>query len=819
MTLVLALRQLWRSRNNTEFRILSLAMILAIFSVTLLTCLTQGLGDLFSKDAASLLGADLVIESPHPLPEQIIKDIEKQDIQHSQNIEFFSMLMANDKLQLTNINAIASPFPLRGNLRIKNATQNITVVTSAPPQGEIWLEQNVIDKLAVKLNDVIKLGDMTLTLTGVIVERPLAMSSSNVLAPLAYVNRNDLPAMAVLQPGSRATYRLLMAGDAVKLKQVQTALNADLLKEANWVTPESGRRGLGQTLVTVKRYVAIILLVQIFLAGIAIALSSHQFSTEQRRNVALLRCLGVRSRTIFAIYFLELFTLALLATLCGVGLGYVVTKILFHYAQTVGLYAVALNWQGGLLGGFTGFLLMIGFVLPPLYELRKISPAQIFQAVFVSNMGIHLLSYTMAILTLLSLFFVFVSEPDVAFQLLIQSCILSAAIFIIAWGIWLLFEPLSRFGGLVWRFGLSYLVRHRAQTISQWLVFTLVIMLLMLVQIIKQDFMQQWRTQLPPKTPNYFLLNVQSDQVVPLQQWLQRHGIAEVTFYPIVRGRMSHINDQEVSGNRGLSRSINLTWMQQLPANNQVIAGSDWEPHLTGQAVVSVESGFAKRQNIHLNDTLSFQVGEDRVTAKIIQIRNLEWTSFTPNFFVIFPDKVIDQYPHSFITSIYVPKEQKTTLLALSKEYIEVSVIDIDDILQSVRNIINKLSTALEVLLSIVFALGILIMYASLLSSLRERLQESAMLQILGAKKAFIGKLLVIEFGLLGLFSGVVGSAMAMLLAEDLAQRYFAMSFSLDPKWFIYGTFLSTTVITLFGLIGARKVFQVSPLWLLRQNS
>jgi putative ABC transport system permease protein len=200
-------------------------------------------------------------------------------------------------------------------------------------------------------------------------------------------------------------------------------------------------------------------------------------------------------------------------------------------------------------------------------------------------------------------------------------------------------------------------------------------------------------------------------------------------------------------------------------------------------------------------------------------VRTLEWTSFRPNFFVIFPDKVLNEFPHSYITSIYLPQDHKATLFALAKEYVELSIIDIDDILQSVRVMVDKLSMALDGLLLMVFVLGILIMYASLLSSLKERMQESAMLQILGAKKAFIGKLLVVEFGLLGLFSGIVGSGIAMILAKGLAVRYFSVDFHLSLSWFVYGTLLSTCVITLFGLVGARKVFQVSPLWLLRQNT
>lgn len=814
-----AFLSLWRRRQAAEFRILCTAMLLAIFSVTLLTCLTQGLGDVFVKDASSMLGADLIIESPHPFEPVLLKSIEKKGLNFTQNIEFLSMLVIQDKLQLADINAICAPFPLRGQLIIQTSEPATDLINQIPPPGEIWLEENLMNKLEATLNQTLQVGNLTLKITGIVKQRPLALSSSNPLAQLAYVNLNDIEKMSVLQPGSRATYRILLKSDALNSDAIQKKLQEELPKDANVITPKSGRRGLSQTVLKVQQYLSIILLIQILLAGIAVGLCAHEFSLKQKRSVALMRCLGAKSTTLFAIHIFELLILALLMMLIGIILGYAVAILVIKYAKTVGFYSAVLNSHGGILGALTGLLLLLGFALPPIFELRKVSPSQIFQDAFVKDIGLHVSSYALAIITLLCLFFLFVNETDIALQLSIQTFIFGAIAYGLAWIIWFLFKPLSQMGGLVWRFGLTYIIRHKNQSISQWLIFTLVIMLLVLVQIIKQDFLQQWQTQLPKETPNYFLLNVQPDQVTPVQNWLRQQGIHSVEFYPMVRARMSHINGQPISQDKGLSRSINLTWMTSLPKNNKVLLGEKWQPTLSGQAVVSLEQGFAQRQNLHINDTVSFQINDRLITAKIIQLRLLEWTSFTPNFFVIFPDNVLNDFPHSYITSIFVPYSQKAAFMSLTKEFVEISIIDIDEILLGVRQMIGKLSAALEGLLFVVFALGILIMYASLLSSIKERLQESAMLQILGANKTFVAKMLTVEFGLLGLFSGVVGSVMAMLLAKDLAARYFEIVLTLNMKWFWYGTLLSTMVITVFGLIGARKVFRVSPLLVLRQST
>lgn len=819
MLVRLAQLQLWRSRHISEFRILSAALVLAIFAVTLLTCLIQGFGDLFVKDASLLLGGDLIIEAPHPFTDAVKKSIKEQGLIYTENIEFFSMVAAKDSLILANVNGIREPFPLRGKLLILTPENTVQETTLAPKEGEIWLEQNLQGKLGAQFNDAIQIGNLNLRVTGVIKARPQALSGSNILAPLCYVNLNDIDKMAVLQPGSRATYRLLLNTNNQSSKGIQAKLAALLPTDATWITPQTGRRGLSQTIEVVQQYLSVILLIQVLLAGIAIAICAHEYSNRQKRNVALMRCLGANSHTIFTIHLLQLLTLCGLTMIIGIGLGYGVATMTLSYAKTLGYYGASLNAQGAMLGALTGLLLLLGFALPPVYELRKIAPSQIFQNNVTTHIGLHFISYFAAVLALLVLFFMTVSERNIALRLCVQIFILGAIVYAIAYGVWHIFVLMGRWGGLVWRFGLTYLQRHRQQAINQWLVFTVVVMLLLLVQIIKQDFLVQWRTQLPTNAPNYFLLNVQGEQIDPLKKWFTKHGIDEMVFYPIVRGQMSHINGQPVGSKRGLSRPINLTWMSHLPKDNVVLSGSAWDPSWQKQAVISIESGFAQRQGLHLNDTVSFQIENEVITAKIIQIRNLDWKSFKPNFFVIFPEGVLNEFAHSYITSVYVPKRFDTALFALAKEYVEISIIDIDSILQSIREMVNKLSTAIEGLLLIVFLLGILIMYASLLSSLKERMQESAMLQILGANKAFIAKLLVIEFGLLGLFCGIVGSGMAMLLAKDLAQSYFGIEFVISAKWFWYGTGSSALVITVIGLLGARKVFHVSPLWLLRQSS
>jgi putative ABC transport system permease protein len=222
---------------------------------------------------------------------------------------------------------------------------------------------------------------------------------------------------------------------------------------------------------------------------------------------------------------------------------------------------------------------------------------------------------------------------------------------------------------------------------------------------------------------------------------------------------------------------------------------------------------------LKLGDTISFQIAEKIITAKIVQLRTVLWDSLKPNFFVIFPPGIIDSFPHSYITSIYLSDKLKPLLGELSKKFIEISIIDIDQILEKVRNIISNISLVLDILLGFVFLFGVLIMYASLLTTLKERLQESALIQILGANKRFVLKMLLIEFGALGFISSTIANIMVFFIARDIASYAFELSFTYNMRLAMASILLSTLGMMMLGVIGARSVFRVSPLWLLRQTS
>jgi putative ABC transport system permease protein len=550
---------------------------------------------------------------------------------------------------------------------------------------------------------------------------------------------------------------------------------------------------------------------QLFLAAIAIAICAHQYALGQQKKVALWKCLGATSKVIIRSQILFLIILSVPVIVLSVAVAYLLVAILLTFGGSWGLSPGLLSYQGGLLGALSGVGILFGFALAPILGLRKILPVAILQETQPAIHSSNLLSYGLGLLFFVGIIYLFMGDSEIALRLGAIIAIATAALFGVSWILWQFLTPLTKIIPITWRFGLSYLLRHRWQTILQWLVFTLVITLLLVVQIISVDFITQWRQGLSATTPNYFLINIYPEQVSPLQTWFNTEKIPDVQFYPIVRGRMDNAR-------HGIGRPLNLTWMKTLPADNQVIKGQDWSDIHYGQGALSVEEGFAQRQNLQLGDTLTFQIENESVTGKIVQLRSVSWGSFKPNFFVIFAPGNLERFPHTYITSFYLPASQKILIPSIIKNYSEIAVIDIQAILDKIRFMINKIAYALEFLLLLVFILGIVIMYACILFSQKERTIENAILRIVGAQRKFIGKVILTEFLILGTLTGISASVLAALITTDLAHTYFSIPFTFRWHWILMGMLISMTLIPFFGLIGARKVLQIPALKLLRNT-
>lgn len=815
MLIKLALLHAWRSIRHIEFKLLGFALFIALFSQTILTCLSEGLNRTFTQEAKTLIGADLIIEAPSEISAEIKALITKNALESTNQVEFLSMVSFKEQFQLTNIHAIEGKFPLYGKQIIK--TLNGFLERGAPPVGAIWIDEALKERQGLQLGDVVTVGDKTFTVAGILVSFPVGVPQALNLAPNAYINLADLSATHLLQPGFRAAFNLFVKGSESEIANVMALANR--FPAYGWTTPKGGIRTFDRIMNNTERYSALIILIEIMLASVVIGICTYQYSLRQSKTIAIWKVLGETHGFINKLHALTLTFYTITVSSLSILAAYAIAQLVLYYQH---LPAITFGLKPAILSFISGLMMVLGFAIPSLKQMhQQTSSALRFEMSQAQQPVLHL--YVIGILVLFVLFHLLYRNWLFSMQISAYLIIALNLIYLLTDTLISGFKYLFNTGPLWWRFGIASFVRFKSLSVVQVVVFTVVVMLMTLIQIVQSDFLTSFIKHLPEKTPNYFLINIGKTDIPTLDKWLSQNQIHDFTFYPMVRGRLSHINDMTIAQfdkakqvTRALNRPLNLTWTNILPSYNEQVAGVAWDTVSKGEHAISIEQKFLERQKLKLGDKLRFQIAGQDYEGTIVQVRKLHWDSFRPNFFIIFPEKTLEQFPHTYITSFYLPPAQKYLIREISRHFPQTTIIDIDAMIEKAREIINKLALAIQTLLGILLILGVLIMYASIISSLKERMRENVLLRMFGASSSMIRKIWFVEFGIMGLIPGVIGAIFAQILAYCLARYYFDFSVTLQFKWLLMSIILSYLTVTILGFMIVNKLFHNTVVSLMR---
>jgi putative ABC transport system permease protein len=259
----------------------------------------------------------------------------------------------------------------------------------------------------------------------------------------------------------------------------------------------------------------------------------------------------------------------------------------------------------------------------------------------------------------------------------------------------------------------------------------------------------------------------------------------------------------------------NLTYSADFPVGNQITAGTWWGPDEPA-ALVSLDEEYARSAGIGVGDTLSFVVADRELNAKVASLRKIDWDSLRPNFFIIFTPSALRDMPSTFMTAFHLPRERKTFLVGLLSTYPTISVVEVDGLIEQVRSIVDRVTLAIELVLVLVLVAGGLVLVASVLSSIDERVREHALLRTLGAPRRLIVGALATEFAVLGALAGLLAAFGAEISLFVLQWKVFGLANTFHPWIFLAGPACGVAIIGTLGLLATRRVLTTPPVIVLR---
>jgi len=821
----LALRLLWRDSRSGELTILILALIIAVTSSTAISLFADRLQRTMTTQAAEFLAADLVIESPAPIPAEWLAQATQFNLAQAQTAEFSSVLIEHDELLLAGIKAVSSAYPLRGFLKTTASDYSAeTVEHTGPKTGTAWVEKRILSALKLNLGDTLHVGEKELTVSNVITYEPDKRGDFYSFSPRVMINADDLPATGILQPGSRVHYFFQFSGDSKALTEFNHWLKPQLNPSQRIMDIHEDRPELGSALERAERYLGLSSIIVILISGVAIAMATRRYTERHFNATAILRCLGCKQNEILRLYGSQFIVLGLLASAIGCVLGWFAQQALFHLLRSLLPQQVA---NPGLLAIFFGFIIgmaiLLGFALPPLLRLKKVPPLRVLRRELEPLPTSAWLIYGLAIGIIGVLIWRYTDDLKMTVTIIGVGLGMLLLLGLLVYGLLRFSRRLLPRLGLTWRFGLQGLLKNTRGSVGQILAFSITLVAMVLSFTVRTDLINDWQKQLPKNAPNNFALNIFPDQQQSFQQDLQQQQINGSQFYPVVRGRLVAINNTPVQqivskdsqGERATQRELSLTWSKELPADNKITAGNWWQDAQAGQ--VSVERKLADSLKIKPGDLLTFTVGSEQFTSTVSSIRELQWDTMKPNFYMIFSPGTLDAYPSTFITSFYLPENQKDFLNALVKKYPSITILEVDSILRQFQTILSQLTEAINYLLYFALMAGFTVLFAAVYSTLDSRIHEGALMRTLGAKRSFLRKTHIIEFSLLGLMSGLL----AVVISEaTLYGLYtYVMQLEYSAGFYLWGIVPLTGALSvgLAGCWGVRNVVNKSPLQVLRE--
>ncbi len=824
-----ALRSFGRELRSGEVLVLLAAVALAVAALTAVGFLTDRIGKAVARQANEVLAADLRLRSQEPIPDTWKSLAEQNGLQTAETMIFPSVVFNGDESALAAIKAVGDGYPLRGQVRVSDTLfGEQRVVDGIPLPGEIWADGALLARVNADVGDRLAIGDSDLKVTAVLTYRPDQSIGFASLAPSLLLNIGDIEATGLVAEGSRVAYALLVAGDDAAVTAFNDDIQDELPESVRASNREESSERANNAADRAQQFLSLTAIISLLLSAVAVAMSARRFAHRRMDTVALMKSLGATQGFVISVAMIQLLLLGVLGIVAGSIFGFVVEEILaWILADIIASDLPQVGMMPVVLAGGSAMVLLIGFALPSLIQLRNTPPLRVLRHDAMPPAPSRLLVAGLSLAAVAALLYRSVGDALMLVILLGGIIVIAAALYIVGRG---LVAAMGRFRsgvGVAWRYGLANVARRGRASAVQVVAFGLGLTVLLLLTIVRTDLLEGWRQTLDEDAPNHFMINIQSHERDSVSAIFASAAIDAPDYMPLVRARMSTINGESVDdreyptpdGRWFANREANLSWAATLSSSNEVVEGEWWPEDYDGPPLASIEQGVATETGLGIGDNMAFMIGGSEIEMRISSIREVNWDSFQPNFFVVASPGALDGMPTTYISSLRIEADKKAVLVKLVRTHPSISVIDLDSILQQIRGIIEKASLAVQAVFVFTLLAGIAVLFAAVQSTIDERRFESAMLRALGARRRTVFAGILAEFAALGLAAGLLASAGASVLAAVVAVRLFELPYVFNPTLWVAGLAAGVLIVCGSGLVAARSAVNAPPVDVLREAS
>ena len=808
MLLSLSLKLFTREVRSGYLTSMLASLILAITIVSGISLFTDRLEQALNTETEEFLGGKLKFESNQNSIKAVIQDLKLEETSHMEMVLFASVIFSDDEMQLSSVKAVDNYYPLIGELELKNSTGMFKVSTSPEP-GTVWMDERLQNLLLLDYGDEIYIGDAKLIFTATIIYEPDRASGNFAFAPKTIMNMFDVESTNVIQPGSRVEYNYLFNGPDEEIAQIKEKLEKEKENGDDIETLSEDTSSLGRTVDRSENFFLLGGLIAVLLSACTIGIASQRFTRRHISYVAILKTLGMTTFQIKALYFLLFLYTTLLTLAVGLSLGWLLQSnfinLMSSYFPTElpvpSIYPLFVTC-------LTALICQFGFIYPHILKLLSVSPMRVLKDDISFNQETIPVFFIGAIAFL---FLLYLYTNQLTLSLII---FLGVVGFSLA-GIGLIYLLLGKSktglgASSSLNLALSELRRRKLGNSFQIFAFTIAIGLSLITFSASKNLLGSWQGSIPDDSPNNFAINITDEDKNGMESFFRENQINPTPFFPVTNATIERENDKEL-----IDRNFNITWIDKLPEQNEIYSGTWFSDDVING--LSISESIAERYDLKIGDEVFLKVNEEVIATYIQSVRTVNWDSFSPNFFVIGHPSLFENISSNYITSFYIPTERQQVAAELMREFRTVSVFSIEELIDQVKEIIGQVTKALNSILLLTCLSAIFLAFSALQDGFSVRKHQSAILRTLGASNSLIKSSALIEFALLGVISGTLGSLLAYGGIYFIETKVFETTANFYPEIWIMGPLIGLFVVSLLCFYLINGIIKQSPKELLMQ--